>query len=498
MNCRDLEELLSAYADGELSRTQREFIEEHLSGCADCREALAEFEAAGRQLTSLRHVPETTDIRAAALSKIKATSTSSRKSFGRWLRPVTATGAAVIVLIIALVQPWSGAPEPQVVLARTYDAVAAVQSYRMTLSSYSTSTADGWTSEQQMEIEFAAPDRYHVVSTSKLNGNLEPDLEYNIIIGDKQYSREGKNTGYVMAGTPSVSSFLERETTLHYLDMLTDIETLPGEAVGSVECLHYKGTWDIEKYVAQVKASMGEAREKAGVPAVTDAELKEMTEAMHSMRTDLELWIGKDDYLIRRIVVEQQMPDGPDGAGATSYKMTMEYSRINEPIIIEPPLDENGDVLPGWEIVNNMSAPVPEPEQEYLTSSIVHTIGSQEGYDDWDHQELRYSINIGNRSSETLQITNVTLFSELIGTHLDVEPGTMGLYLEPGEGYTFHARYPFDASGYSKEEIVEMNSVWVVYVTFHIEDGRSLSEMLYTGKSAPYPTKTPPAGKPTD
>lgn len=54
MNCRDLEELLSAYADDDLSRTQQEFIEKHLSGCVHCRETLAKFKAAGQQLSSLK------------------------------------------------------------------------------------------------------------------------------------------------------------------------------------------------------------------------------------------------------------------------------------------------------------------------------------------------------------------------------------------------------------------------------------------------------------
>ena len=35
MRCKDLEELLSAYADGELPRTQREFVEKHLLDIQD-------------------------------------------------------------------------------------------------------------------------------------------------------------------------------------------------------------------------------------------------------------------------------------------------------------------------------------------------------------------------------------------------------------------------------------------------------------------------------
>ncbi|GAI33150.1 unnamed protein product, partial [marine sediment metagenome] len=54
MKCSDIEELLSAYANEELSRTQREFVEEHLSSCADCRTALADYTTVRHWLTSLR------------------------------------------------------------------------------------------------------------------------------------------------------------------------------------------------------------------------------------------------------------------------------------------------------------------------------------------------------------------------------------------------------------------------------------------------------------
>ncbi len=107
MNCRDLEELLSAYADGELSRTQKEFIEEHLSACTECRETLAEYEAVGHKLSSLREMPATSDIRGTTLSKIKAYRALPDKSYRRWLQPAGAAVAIVAVIAILLItQPW--------------------------------------------------------------------------------------------------------------------------------------------------------------------------------------------------------------------------------------------------------------------------------------------------------------------------------------------------------------------------------------------------------
>ena len=57
MNCSDIQELLSAYANGELPRTQREFVEEHLAICADCPASLADHTRVRHQLTSLRAAP---------------------------------------------------------------------------------------------------------------------------------------------------------------------------------------------------------------------------------------------------------------------------------------------------------------------------------------------------------------------------------------------------------------------------------------------------------
>lgn len=110
MKCSDLEELLSAYADGELPRMQREFIEEHLALCADCRATLKDFTVAGRLLSSLGAIPVAAnikDIRETTLSKIKANNMLPGKAFRRWLRPLLAAGTAVIIIAVLLItQPW--------------------------------------------------------------------------------------------------------------------------------------------------------------------------------------------------------------------------------------------------------------------------------------------------------------------------------------------------------------------------------------------------------
>ena len=107
MNCQDFEELLSAYADGELPKTQKDFVEEHLTNCRECRAVLADFETAGGLLSALSKMPETVDILRPTLISIKEKGRLGSMS-GGWRRPL-AVGIPLLVLIIVLlaVQPWN-------------------------------------------------------------------------------------------------------------------------------------------------------------------------------------------------------------------------------------------------------------------------------------------------------------------------------------------------------------------------------------------------------
>ncbi len=78
MNCKDLEVLLSAYADGELAETHRDFIEEHLAGCSECRAALEEYKKTREKLISLREMPAMLDIREAVMSRVKLLETPAK------------------------------------------------------------------------------------------------------------------------------------------------------------------------------------------------------------------------------------------------------------------------------------------------------------------------------------------------------------------------------------------------------------------------------------
>ena len=155
MKCSDIEELLSAYANDELSRTQREFVDEHLANCADCRVKLTDFTLVRQQLSSLRATPTMRDIKGTTMSKIKGE--HSRRSSQKWIRPALAAIPVMIILIaLTVLQPWSNFPGTQTIMAKAYAATASLQSYRATITG---TASEGRTIDSIME--FVSQDRFH-------------------------------------------------------------------------------------------------------------------------------------------------------------------------------------------------------------------------------------------------------------------------------------------------------------------------------------------------
>jgi hypothetical protein len=330
-----------------------------------------------------------------------------------------------------------------------------------------------------MEVDFAAPDRYRI----SITGNDRVD-EF-IIIGDTPYATEetyGRTT--VQVFTDSYSSILTKEATLELLDELTGLEALPEETIEGDRCLHYIGRLDIEKRIEEMKRNYKESNTEPYMPAMTDEQLEEMFEGMRAIDVSYELWIGKDDYLLRQVEIEQTGPSGDDGEDMFA-SMVMRYSDFNQPIAIEPPLDTDGQLLDGWQLVENI-----DTNEQVFSNSITSSIGSQEGYNDWAHQEMKYSITITNNSNQTVKDVRVTISTGLI-EEIDIplvvaEPEIPADMIAPGESCTFNASIPFDATGYTKEEIMELQEIKALFVDYTPEDGRERTQLIY-----PYTTYPP-------
>ena len=134
MSCKNFEILLSAYANDEVPTAEREIVESHLAGCPDCRMLLLDFQEIRRQVSSLKDSPVIVDIKDATMAKIRSITSPTK----RWLRrSLVAIPVAALLVALAIFQPWVTTPGFQEVLAKSFIATQALQSYKTELTATS-------------------------------------------------------------------------------------------------------------------------------------------------------------------------------------------------------------------------------------------------------------------------------------------------------------------------------------------------------------------------
>lgn len=353
MKHTELDELLSAYANGELARTQREFIEEHLPTCPDCRSQLSKYVWVRGKVGLLATVPAESSIKVSTMARIEATSLPKgaihtvgrevallrRISPRRLPRPafVATLIAAVIIIPLVLLLVGGG---PGAGLAKAYAATNALESFRM--AGTSVATANGQINETTFEWEFVAPDRYH--------GTLESPsgVQEFILVGNDQFIRAaGVNDGFTVIITDGFSVFNPvptRQGTLQILDSLIEIEELSD---GGNEVTHYRGRVDIDRIFEQQLAGVPE-----GSPDYEAS--KQLLDMQRSAIIGVDLWIDNRDSTIREMKLDAEFPtivsdqSGTRSEGTTRYATTVRFLDLNTFISIERPVTASGAVDAGW------------------------------------------------------------------------------------------------------------------------------------------------------
>ena len=354
MTHTNMEELLSAHANGELSRTQREFVEEHLGSCADCRALLVSHVWVRSRLTSLKSTPLETDITLATMSRIRKEATT-RWSARRLPRPALVVAAVVAAVVVPLVLQLLGT-DPGTRIAEAHSMFAELQSYRMTGST--ASTVNQTTSEVSFDWAFVAPDRYR--------GTLIDDSEEweFIIIGEEQYVRtpDGDQAGgtVVVITTGGFSIFNpipSRDGTLEILDSLIEVSVLQDQEVDGVDSLHYRGRVDMNRVVDEVVAGLNPSS-----PGYLEA--TEVSNMQRTAEVDVNLWIGKEDSSMRKLELDVRAPatvSGPKGGRQIIWMKYLTEARFfdfNESIEIHRPVAVSGEPEPGWYLAT-IGSPAP-------------------------------------------------------------------------------------------------------------------------------------------
>ncbi len=178
---------------------------------------------------------------------------------------------------------------------------------------------------------------------------------------------------------------------------------------------------------------------------------------------------------------------------------TYRYYDFNQPVAIEPPLDDEGNLLPGWQIAGSIT---PDSRQPVFSRDMVVTIGAEPGYNDAAHQQVTFRITLTNQSAET--VDNVRLTLSTMATNETEKPAVIEARPQdpeitsfaPDRSETYIASWKFDGSHLSKQEISRLVDETQVKVKFTTQDGRELTELL--SPRIPYPSQTPPPNPPQD
>ena len=361
MNHTQFEELLSAYDNDELARTQREFVEEHLSFCSDCQSLLNEFTWVRSKVGLLATVPAGSDIKDATMASIKSIESQqggvysgnrqgvswARLGIPRLLRPALVMAAIAAMFIIPITLQLTGGG-PGVGIASAYAATQALESFKMsgtTVTSFGESA-----SEVAFDWEFVAPDRYRGSFTTPAG------LEEFVIVGDEQFFRRpdsgGAGVTVIEIGTDGYNVFNPvptRAGTLQILDSLTDVERLADETVDDIATLHYRGTVDIDRIIDSQTALLD--RDSSSYH-----EIVQMLDFQRAVKIDVELWIDAGDSSLRQMKLDAESPtfvsdqDGSRFEGSSTFNTLVKFTDLNTAISIERPVDADGVLEQGWSL----------------------------------------------------------------------------------------------------------------------------------------------------
>ena len=350
MNHTDINELLSAYSNGELAATQREFVEEHLGTCDECRADLDSYNQVREQLTSLRALTVPDSIREATMARIGTTGHAGGRTKNIF-RSALAAAALALALIVPLWFLMSGGDSVSAV-AKAYAATESLVSY--SLEGVTRSELRGQVTETAFQ--------WDIIDDERSQGGFTTDgstIEF-VIDGEDQYAR-GASPGLVV--TIEDESILSRpiprkQSMLDLLDTLGPVAQLPDETVDGIKHLRRRGSVDMDKVLDDLIAKY--RAESRG----TEADYQAL-EIQRQAEVAVDLWIDADTFFITRLVMFMRLPTTTHhGDGTTSIDFSLvssdvRYSNLNDPIALELPRDPAGDLLAGWQLGTGDTSPDP-------------------------------------------------------------------------------------------------------------------------------------------
>ncbi len=175
-------------------------------------------------------------------------------------------------------------------------------------------------------------------------GFISTGEEGFIVSGDEAYrvpASAWKQVVDAAAKAETPAEQVELPFTFNLSNWLRDVEQADGETLDGVETTHVSASLDVGAMLTDVMA----AAQQAGTPAAAlPPELQQQaTEAVK--RADFDLYVGKDDELLRRAQADVEIAP----AEGDALEMSAEFSltAVNEPQDIKAPKDVSSGVPDG-------------------------------------------------------------------------------------------------------------------------------------------------------
>jgi hypothetical protein len=407
MKCRAIQEMLFEYIDNNLPDELVKTIDTHLNQCEKCRIALSEYTEVREKLIPLRKIPIFPDMK----EKITEGISTMKTSFGfkRFLRPaLISVPVVVIVALVLALQPFGTSEDTSGIIARAYAATSKLNSFRYEKDDYHQDSPEvAAIHTYHSETEYVAPDRYYLSyeSYSHRTPDLEGPIE-KIVIENHVYT----NAPLVYKLDSEYFDQLEltEAKSLDYLNMLTEVETLEDETIDGTECHHYKGKVDIDKFLEWSRPNFESMyyRMDKNLPQGMTRSLEEYIEDQNasyfSQDMTFEVWIGKDDYLLRRAKMVYETREG-EISDWNEYRTIciMRYYDLNADITIEAPLDESGELLAGWNSYTLEPMEIPDESDTPEVAAVTKTPGENELIPEKLQKAAAVTENLNSYRTET-------------------------------------------------------------------------------------------------